>query len=284
LNLLALPGLLQFPNPLIPPLERMLQWLNDAVAPLNPIPELVGSYAIALVLVAILVKVVTYPLTVSQMRSMRNMQALQPKMRELQERHKGDREKLGQAQMELYREEGVNPFGGCLPLIITMVVLFSLYGAITSLQPQMEGQPFFWIQNIAVCEPNPMCPALPLGVPFLVILMVLSQVLYQKYLTPPSTDPQAKAMNATMKFMPLIFGVFFLTLPAALVLYYFVFNLVSIVQQVFINRQLGPKTMELSVPVVGDASGSPAPAPDLVEEQPSHERGESRRRRRKKGA
>lgn len=271
-------------NPLVPPLERMLEWMNAVIQPYNPIPELVGSYAIALILVGVIVKVVTYPLNLVQMKSMRSMQQLQPKMAELQKRYKGEREKLAQAQMELYKEHGVNPFGGCLPLIVTLVLLFSLYGAITNLGPQMAGQPFFWIPDIAVCEPNPLCKTMPAGIPILVITMILSQVLYQRYLTPPTADPQAQSMNAMMKFMPLVFGYFFLSLPAGLVLYYLVFNLVSIVQQVFVNRMLDSASAAPSV-----AGGGPDPtlAEDVgaeaeAGEEASDEQREVRRRRRRK--
>lgn len=269
-------------NPLVPPLQQMLQWLAGAIEAMpwyGQVSVYVGSYAIALILVAVVVKLLTYPLSLVQMRSMRSMQQLQPKMAELQVRYKGDREKLSQAQMELYKEHGVNPFGGCLPLVITMVVLLSLYGAIAGLSQEMRGQPFFWIQDIAVCEPNPMCKQAPMmAIPILVVTMIVSQVLYQKYLTPPTTDPQAKSMNTMMKFMPLLFGYIFLTLPAGLVLYYLVFNIVSIVQQVFMNRHLGATTVALPVPVEG---GAVAPSPGAPEEQATNERGEGRRRRRK---
>jgi YidC/Oxa1 family membrane protein insertase len=280
---LSLAILLQFVNPLVPPLQALLQWLNDTVKPYNPIPEQLGSFAIALILIAIIVKVVTYPLSLAQTRSMRSMQQLQPKLAELNQKHKGDREKLAQAQMELYREHGVNPFGGCLPLVITMVVLFSLYAAIDGLKVQMQNQPFFWIQDIALCEPSPFCDqANAMAIPFLVVVMILSQLLYQKYLTPPTTDPQAQSMNAVMKFMPLMFGFIFIRLPAGLVLYYLVFNFVSIAQQLYMNRKLGMTTMVLPVP--GSSDQDPVPAPPPQEELASHERGDVRRRRRKKGA
>jgi YidC/Oxa1 family membrane protein insertase len=277
---------LNISNPLVPPLQALLEWMNAVISPHNPFPQVIGSYAIALILIAILVKLVTYPLTLTQTRSMRSMQNLQPKMAELQDRHKGDREKLAAAQMELYKEHGVNPFGGCLPLIITMVLLISIYAAIRGLTAQMSGQPFFWIQNIAVCEPNPRCTSVPYGIPILIIIMVLTQFMYQKYLTPPTADPQAKSMNSMMKFMPLMFGFFFLTVPAGLVLYYLVFNVVSIAQQLFMNRQMGAPRMQLPVPVTGAADGGSAgPAPGDgtdVQEPMTNERSDGRRRRRKK--
>jgi YidC/Oxa1 family membrane protein insertase len=287
LNLTAM-VLLQFDfvNPFVAPLEQMLAWLAEFLTPIvAPVSAFISPYAAALILVAVLVKVLTYPLTAAQTKSMRAMQSLQPELAALQQKHKGDREKLAQAQMELYKEKGVNPFGGCLPLIITLVVLFSLYGAITGLTEEMAGQNFLWIQDISVCEPNPMCGSV-MAIPILVVIMIVSQMLYQKYLTPPTTDPNAQTMATVMKFMPLLFGYIFLTLPAGLVLYYLVFNVVSIVQQVFLNRQLGQNTMMLAVPVAEGAGVSPAPAaePLAPEEETSHERGDGRRRRRKKGA
>ena len=119
-------------NPFTRPLQILLEQLNGLSARL-PLPEWVSSWSVALVLVAILVKVVTQPLTSKQQTSMRRMQELQPRLNELQKRFKDDREKLAQAQMELYKEQGVNPFGGCMPLLIQMVVLIGLWRAIMNL-------------------------------------------------------------------------------------------------------------------------------------------------------
>jgi YidC/Oxa1 family membrane protein insertase len=233
-------------NPFTELFKQLLIQLNALSAQYLPLPASVSSYAIAIIAVAVLVKLLTYPLTVTQMRSMRSMQVLQPKLTEIQSRYKDDREKLAQAQMELYRENSVNPLGGCLPLVIQMVVLFGLYAAVNQLSHEhvLDGKPFLWIPDLSKCEPSPFCGAetavLGLPIPILIIIMTVAQLLYQKLLTPPTTnsDPQQAAMASTMKWMPLMFVAIFIKLPAGLVLYYTVFNLVSILQQYYLNRSL----------------------------------------------
>lgn len=221
-------------NPFTGILHEALVLLNQYATQWLPLPPSISSYSVAIVTIALLVKVVTYPLTAAQQRSMRKMAEIQPKIRELQELHKDDREKFAQAQMELFRTAGVNPFGGCLPLVLQLVVLFGLYQAINRLQVEgvLAGQRFLWLPDLSLCEPNPFCrpelALLPGAIPVLIVVMVASQMLYQRYLTPPSTDPQAQAMAQTMKYMPLIFAFVFITLPSGLVLYYTAFNLISI--------------------------------------------------------
>jgi YidC/Oxa1 family membrane protein insertase len=270
-----------FDQLIVQPLVQVLIFLNE-VASVLPLPDAISSWAIALILVAVLVKVVTFPLTVNQMRSMKAMQRLQPKLKELQKRHKDDREKLAQAQMELYKEHGVNPLGGCLPLLIQMPVLFGLFYAIRQLSNvEMLGEQFLWIPNLALPEPLPNGD--PAGIPFLIMLMVVSQFAYQKFATPPSADPQAQAMASATKFMPLMFVVFFIRFPAGLVLYYTSFNVVSLVQQWFLNRGTA---LDPGVPVAdgAGADSSPKSPPDEapVKEPTSHDKAKRRRRRRKK--
>lgn len=279
-------------NPFTGFFQQLLVMLNDVVARYVPLPEAISSYAVAILLVALLVKLVTYPLTATQQRSMRSMQALQPQLAELQKRHKGDREKMGQAQMELYREHGVNPFGGCMPLVVQMVVLLGLYRAVMGLANagKLTGEQFLWIPDLSKCEPSPLCGAqealLFWPIPILVILMVVSQFLYQKFLTPPSTatDPQQQAMNSAMKLMPLFFAYIFIKLPAGLVLYYAVFNFISIAQQIWLNRRLTPLGPPPVPAAVGNGQVTGLTNEDLSaqEELSTYESAQRRRRRRKK--
>ncbi len=272
-------------NPVTPLMERALVILHDVFGSLG-LPEVVSPYALAIIVIAVAVKLLTYPLTSAQQRSMKGMQALQPKLKELQEEYKDDRETLAQKQMEMYKEHGVNPLGGCLPLIVQMIVLFGLYRAVMNLAngvpgaPPMAGERFLWIPDLAVCEPSPMCGAenavLPVAIPILIIAMVISQVFYQRMLTPPSTssDPQAQAMATTMKYMPFIFAFIFISLPSGLVLYYTLFNIVSVIQ----HKWMGPQTpasvtTEDSADDEGDMSKS--------QERRLDERKRQQRRRRK---
>ncbi len=265
-----------FTTYVVDPLIELLRWLNGAASTL-PLPGVLSSYAVALILVAVLVKVVTFPLSAAQIRSTRSMQGLQPKLKKLQKEYKDDRETLAQKQMELYREHGVNPFGGCLPLIIQMPVLLGLFRAIQHLGSEMAGERFFWVADLSVPERLPWDS--PAGIPVLIVLLIVSQFAYQKFLTPPTqaSDPQAEAMASMTKFMPLIFAFIFIRLPAGIVLYYTAFNVVSLVQQWTLNRDATVPGQALPVP---DAE-APAEAPARQEKQGSEPR--KRRRRRKSG-
>jgi YidC/Oxa1 family membrane protein insertase len=291
-------------NPFTEPLKAVLVWLAELASRLN-LPDWFSEYAVAILLVAVIVKLVTQPLMSRQQASMRKMQELQPKINKLQKEHKDDREKLSQAQMELYREHGVNPFGGCLPLVVQMVVLFGLWRAIMGLAKLPDGSPgpmagerFLWVPDLAACEPNPRCGAefsvLPVAIPILIILMVISQILYQRVMTPPtqSKDSQQQAMQSAMKFMPLMFGFIFLTLPSGVVLYYSMFNIVGLVQQPIMDRFMRksdddvPDEIESTGKVIVDddsAEGEDASEADTpAKEQKSYDRSKSRRRRKRK--
>jgi YidC/Oxa1 family membrane protein insertase len=203
--------------------------VQPAVQLLQHMHGIFGSYGVAIIVFGILVKMVTLPLTLQQLKSSRAMQRIQPLMQELQKKYKDDREKLAQEQMKLYREHGVNPLGGCLPLVIQLPILWGLYQAIINLSQTDPafGDPFLWLKSLAQPE----------GPPYiLIVLMVVSQFLYQRLMTPPTTDAQQESMQKAMQFMPVIFAFVFINLPAGLVLYYLIFNLVSIVQQYAIDR------------------------------------------------
>ena len=280
-------------NPVTRPLQLVLEYLNRLAATL-PLPEWLSSWAVAIIAVAIIVKVVTQPFTSRQQASMKKMQALQPKLSELQKRYKDDREKLSQAQMALYKEEGVNPFGGCLPLILQMVILIGLWRAIMNLagtpsEPgQMAGARFMWIPDLSLCEPSPMChpelALLPWAIPIMLILMVVAQIAYQHYMTPMSKtgDSQQQAMASMTKWMPLLFAYIFIKFPAGLVLYYTTFNAVGL-GQVVASRWWSERgqaaSSEVAVTVVDNAAGPPVAEQEKARDEPAS--GERRRRRRK---
>jgi len=119
------------------PLAAVIQALYEKV--LTPLG--LASYGLAIILVTILIRLLLYPLTRKQMESMKKMQAVQPKMKELQEKYGKDRNKLAEKQMELYREEGVNPAGGCLPLLIQMPILFAFYYALLTFAADPDADP-----------------------------------------------------------------------------------------------------------------------------------------------
>ena len=235
------------------PLAKLLIALNKAIAGLG-IPY---SYGWAIIVFTIAIKIVTLPLTLKQLQSTKAQQELQPKLRELQEKYGKDRQKLAEEQMKLYKESGINPLGGCLPLLIQMPVLFGLYQALYVLANpsvnELIGARFFWIPDLSF-------PSLTVGTSWIgesfaaqdwgklaayfsmPIFMLVSQLLLQKMAQPPSAgtrpdqqDPQTRMMTQMMLFMPIMFAWITLGLPSGLTLYWSVSNVLSIIQQYFIT-------------------------------------------------
>ena len=187
------------------------------------------SYGLALLLIAILVKVVTWPLTSSSFRSIRAMQSLQPLIKGLQEKHKGDRQALGAEQMRLFKKHKINPLGGCLPMLIQMPILIGVYQGIRFYQFQLHNAQFLWVKNLAL-------PDIPL-----LIMYALSMYVSQKLTTMPQADPQQQQMQNTMTIMmPLMFTVLFASLPAAFILYWFFYNILITAHQYYLMRQPTP--------------------------------------------
>jgi YidC/Oxa1 family membrane protein insertase len=155
---------------------------------------------------------------------MKEMQKLQPKMQELKETHKDDRDALNRSVMELYKTHKVNPLGGCLPMVVQIPVFFGLYKALM-FSIELRHAPFyFWIQDLSAKDPYYVTP----------IIMGATMFIQQK-MTPTNMDPiQAKMMLA----LPLVFTVMFLNFPSGLVLYWLVNNILTIAQQTYINKSL----------------------------------------------
>ncbi len=188
----------------------------------------VGNWGIAIILITIVVKMLLYPLTKKQYESMAKMRALQPKMEQLKKRFGDDRQKFGQATMELYKKEKVNPMGGCLPLILQMPILLALYWVFLE-SVELRHAPFgLWITDLSAQDPYYILP----------ILFGASMFLMQKLSPTPSADPMQQKM---MLWMPVIFSIFFLWFPSGLVLYWFVSNLISIIQMLVIYKAIDKK-------------------------------------------
>ncbi|MEL7449207.1 MAG: membrane protein insertase YidC [Pseudomonadota bacterium] len=196
------------------PLFAVLQFIHN----------LVGNWGWSIILLTILIKLAFYPLQEKSGRSIAKMRKLQPRMKELQERHKDDRQALSQAVMEMYRKEKANPAAGCLPVLLQMPVFLALYWVLIE-SVEMRQAPFaLWITDLSSRDPYFILPALMAGAMFL-----------QQKLNPPPPDPvQAKVMM----FLPLIFSVFFAFFPAGLVLYWVVNTVLSVAQQWKINRAI----------------------------------------------
>jgi len=194
------------------------------------------NYGIDIILLTILIKIIFYPLSVKSYKSMKNMQKLQPKLAQLREKHKNDKEKLNQEMMGIYKREGVNPLGGCLPMVIQIPVFFALYRVLMAAIEFRHAPFMLWINDLAAPEDIFTIHAAGYALPFRVLplIMGITMVIQQK-MTPTGGDPMQAKM---MMLMPIFFTFLFWGFPAGLVLYWLVNNVISIGQQYYINKQV----------------------------------------------
>lgn len=200
-----------------------------------------ASYGFDIIILTVLIKVLMAPLTHKSYVSMKQMQKLQPQMERLKERYSEDKEKLNKEIMELYRRNGVNPLGGCLPMVLQLPVFYGLYNCLGT-PIELRHAPFMWIkdlsrpdwQSLAFSVPSWWPSFLPGGIPVLTILMGASMFL-QQWMTPTAGDPNQRKM---MMLMPLMFTFMFVSFPAGLTVYWLVNNLLTIGQQYWINRSV----------------------------------------------
>jgi YidC/Oxa1 family membrane protein insertase len=187
--------------------------------------KLFGNWGLAIILVTLTLKALFFRLSAASYRSMANMRKMQPKMAELKERFGADKQKLNAAMMEMYRKEKVNPLGGCLPILVQIPVFISLYWVLIE-TVEMRQAPFLgWLMDLSSKDPFFVLP----------VLMGISMFIQQR-LSPPPADPlQAKIMQ----FFPIMFTGFFAFFPSGLVLYWVVNNVLSILQQWYINKTIG---------------------------------------------
>ena len=215
----------------VAPLSRFFSWL------LHLCHAVIPNYGVAIIVLTILVRVAMAPLTAKQMRSMRRMGEVQPRTREIQEKYKDDKQRQSQEMMKLYRETGVNPLGGCLPMLLQFPVFIGLYYALQS-SIDLRQAPFVaWIDDLSRPETLFMIPGIVIPVRVLPLVMGVSMILQQR-MTPTTMDPQQARMMMTV--MPVMFTVLFYQFPSGLVLYWMVSNLLAIGHQVLINRQKVP--------------------------------------------
>ncbi len=197
-------------------IARPLFWLLDKIH------GLVGNWGWAIIFTTVVIKAFFYKLSEASYKSMARMKLLQPKLASLKERYGDDRAKMGQATMDLYKKEKVNPLGGCLPMLVQIPVFIALYWTLLESVELRQAPWMFHIKDLSIKDPLFILP----------VLMAVSMYIQQK-LNPAPVDPiQAKVFQ----FLPLIFGVFFAMFPAGLVLYWVVNNTLSIMQQYYITR------------------------------------------------
>jgi YidC/Oxa1 family membrane protein insertase len=213
-------------------------WLLAALLWAN---KVTGNYGWAIILVTCALKLVLTPFTHMSFQSMKKMQAVQPKVKALQERYKNDQTKLSQEMMSLYKKHKVNPMGGCLPMVLQIPVFIAFYHLLVQ-SVELQGAPFiFWITDLSAPDRLWRLPfSLPVlgdGINLLPLLM-LGSMVWQQRLTPQTGSPEQQKI---MLIMPIVFGFIFYNLPSGLVLYWFVNNVLSIFHQLFIKGKPLPQ-------------------------------------------
>jgi YidC/Oxa1 family membrane protein insertase len=197
------------------PLFWLMSWIH----------KLVGNWGVAIIILTLLIKLAFYRLSEAQYRSMARMRKLQPRLEALKERFGDDRQKMAQAQMDLFKQEKVNPLGGCLPILVQIPVFFALYWVIFE-AVELRQAPFFgWIQDLSVKDPY-----------FVLPLLNAVVMWYTQRLSPtPGMDP---VQRKVLQSMPLVFGVLFAFFPSGLVLYWLANGVLGLVQQIVIMKRV----------------------------------------------
>lgn len=192
-----------------------------------------ANYGFAIILLTVIVKMATYPLTKKQIQSMKAMQRLQPKMKAIQEKYKGDKMKANEALAQLYKSEGVNPLAGCLPLLIQMPILIGIFYGIRDFQ--YAGSPLFMGLDISKSLSEFMSVGGPEMYAYAVlpVLSALTTFLQSKMTMPDTSTTQNQVM---LYGMPLFIGYISISFPTGLVLYWVVMNIMQIGQQLFMER------------------------------------------------
>ena len=218
-------------------LHWILVTINGALASLGLGPN--WSWGLAIIGLTIIVRLVLFPLTWKQFSSAQSMQMIQPQLKELQKKYKGDRGKLQQETMKLYQEHRVNPFASCLPLILQLPVFISLYAAIKGLGPlegglstvvALNNASFLWIPHLG--NPDPYY--------ILLILYVVSQLVSTELMLATQTD---KSQKMIMRAMPIMFVFFLFRFPAGLFVYWVTTNLWTVGQQLLIRKVMKPRDL-----------------------------------------
>ena len=212
---------------ILAPVENLLLFVLESLHSLTDLAG-VGSYGLAIILLTVIIKMLLYPLTVKQVKSMKAMQELSPKMKKIQEKYKDNPQVMQQKVGALYKEAGVNPLAGCLPLVIQMPILMGMYYALYNFSySSPEAAQFLWLPSMSEADPLYILPVLSAFTTFL-----------QQKMTTTEMNQQMKIM---MTVMPIFIGWISLTFPSGLVLYWVTMNVVQIAQQWWMYRGEGTK-------------------------------------------
>ncbi len=214
--------------------QTFVHWFSELIKFMYGITEILGipNYGLAIILITILIKVVLFPLTHKQMKSMRGMQEIQPEVKYVQEKFKDEPEIMQKKMMELYKEKGVSPFGGCLPLLLQMPIFIAFYQSLIKFDFAVtEHASFLGIDNIgqSVSYYIGQGDYIPIYLP---ILAAVTTFLQQRISMVDTKDPTQKSM---LYVMPLFMAWIVLKMPAGLPIYWVMFNTLGILQQLYVN-------------------------------------------------
>ena len=220
-------------------------WISEPFSwALNKLSSILGSYGLGIIVLTVLVKLILWPLTAQATRSQKKMQALQGPLAKLREKHKGSPQKLNQEMMKFYKEHKVNPFAGCWPILVQIPIFLGMFWMLRS-AAELYGQEFLWAMDLSEQDSVAMLYGFSLNV--LPIFMVLTQ-WYQMRLNPMQLGPEmseAQRINAKMmRFMPFMFLVFLYFFSSALVLYWTVQNIMTILQTLLTKNVTFPNLTE----------------------------------------
>jgi YidC/Oxa1 family membrane protein insertase len=214
-------GFWKFMNPVMYPMKTGLLWS------LNALEKIVRNYGVAIMLLTVIVRVIFWPITHKGTESMRRMQALQPQLKEIQTKFKDNPQRMQQEVMKFYKENKVNPMGGCLPMLVQIPVFIALFVVLRS-AIELRFSKFLWIRDLSEPE-NLFAGMVPLvGSLNILPLLMSATMVWQQKMTPSGGDPQQQKMMAIM--MPIMMLFFFYTMPSGLVLYWTTSNLIMIIQ------------------------------------------------------
>jgi len=214
---------------LAPGLDKTVDygWLFIIAKPvaifLHWIYSFIGNWALSIIVLTLIIKLAFYKLSEKSFRSMAGMKKLAPRLQKIKETYKDDKQKIGKKTMELYKTEKINPAAGCLPILVQIPVFISVYWVLIEMV-ELRQTPFLYLPDLSMKDPY-----------FILPLIMGASMWFQQRLNPPPADPiQAKIMM----MLPVVFTVFFLWFPSGLVLYWVTNNVLSITQQVYINKKI----------------------------------------------
>jgi YidC/Oxa1 family membrane protein insertase len=196
------------------------------------IHDYVGNWGWSIVILTLIIRLLLYPLTYKGMVSMQKLKDLAPKIKDIQEKHKNNPQKASAAMMELYKKNGANPMGGCLPLLLQIPVFFAIYRVLLNAIELKQAEWILWINDLSMMDP------------YFILPILMGGTMYLQQVITPNTiaDPMQQKI---FRLLPVIFIFFFMTFPAGLTLYWFVNNLFSLAQQYYINSIFEKKREEL---------------------------------------